>query len=108
MDRFNRLRLRRFGFLAILLAIAVLMVVFGLGPRALRLAARDPGAAALPDEYRYRFQRASRGSVTRALEQEIAFYQERVRRDPQGGLDLASLAGTYLGMARATGDLSWY
>jgi len=58
--------------------------------------------------YRYRFERSTRGTIIRDLQAEIAFYQERIARDPQGGLDLASLAGTYLRMARATGDLSWY
>jgi len=35
---------------------------------------------------------------------EIAVYEERVRRDPQGALDLAQLAGLYLQRARETGD----
>jgi tetratricopeptide (TPR) repeat protein len=59
-------------------------------------------------EYRYQFQRATRGSIVRDLQAEIGFYQDRIRRDPTGGLDLASLAGAYLRMARATGELSWY
>lgn len=58
--------------------------------------------------YRYPFERATRGSVTRTVEQEIAFYQARARRDPAGGLDRAALGQAYLKMARATGDLSWY
>ncbi|MGH8631622.1 MAG: tetratricopeptide repeat protein, partial [Burkholderiales bacterium] len=57
--------------------------------------------------YRYRFERAPRGAVRQMLESEIAFYQQRLSRDPNSGLDLASLAGTYLKMARATGDLTW-
>lgn len=35
---------------------------------------------------------------------EIAIYEERVRRDPQGALDLARLAGLYLQRERETGD----
>jgi tetratricopeptide (TPR) repeat protein len=46
--------------------------------------------------------------VTRALQEEIAFYQLRIRRDPAGGLDLAALSAAYLRMARATGDLKWF
>lgn len=60
------------------------------------------------DPYRYRFERAPRGAVRQAVQNEIAFYQERLGRDPQSGLDLAALAGAYLKMARATGDLSWF
>lgn len=59
------------------------------------------------ESYRYRFERAPRGAVLQALESEIAFYQERLSRDPRGGLDLAALAGAYLKMSRATGDLTW-
>jgi tetratricopeptide (TPR) repeat protein len=58
--------------------------------------------------YRYRFSRSAQGTVTLALGKEIAFYQERIRRSPEDGLDRASLASTYLKMARATGDVSWY
>lgn len=58
--------------------------------------------------YRYRFERPHRGSVKRVLEGEIAFLQTRISQNPDGGLDLAALAGTYLKMARATGDLKWY
>jgi tetratricopeptide (TPR) repeat protein len=60
------------------------------------------------EAYRYRFERSTRGSARAAVEREIEFYQERVRRDPGSGLTLASLGGAYLKMARATGDLSWY
>ncbi len=91
-----------------LTAVPVIAAVLVLGPPALRRLTGGGEALAGFETYRYRFERASRGSITRALEAEIAFYRERVRRDPQGGLDLASLAGAYLRMARATGDLSWY
>jgi tetratricopeptide (TPR) repeat protein len=60
------------------------------------------------EAYRYRFERAARGSARAAVEREIEFYQNRLRVDPNSGLTLASLGGVYLKMARATGDLSWY
>jgi len=66
-------------------------------------AAATPGTA-----YHYRFERASRGAVKQALQREIEFYQARLAYDPNSGLNLAALAGAYLRMARATGDLSWY
>src|SRR5256712_13870998 len=66
-------------------------------------AAATPGAA-----YHYRFERASRGAVKQALQREIEFYQARLTYDPSSGLNLSALAGAYLRMARATGDLSWY
>lgn len=58
--------------------------------------------------YRYRLQIPRSGSVTQALEKEIAFYQERIQHSPGDGLDRAYLAKTYLRMARATGNAQWY
>jgi tetratricopeptide (TPR) repeat protein len=60
--------------------------------------------------YRYPFTRlASESAVgSAALQQEIAFYQERIVRSPSDGLDLASLASAYVGMARLTGASHWY
>ena len=98
----------RFLRVVLLSAVPVLAVALVLGLPALRHLTRGEATGVGIEAYRYRFERATRGSVTRALEQEIAFYQERVARDPQGGLDLALLGGTYLRMARATGDISWY
>jgi len=60
------------------------------------------------DVYRYPFERTTRGRATEVLEQEIAFYQKRIQRDAEGGLDLASLAGVYLKKARLTGQTHWY
>lgn len=62
----------------------------------------------LDTAYQYRFEPSTPGTATKILEQEIAFYQERIRHDPDDGLNRASLAGTYLQMARATGDANWY
>src|SRR2546428_12008115 len=66
-------------------------------------AAATPGTA-----YHYRFERAPRGAVKQALQREIEFYQARLTYDPSSGLSVSALAGAYLRMARATGDLSWY
>lgn len=100
--------MKRVSAIFVLLPIALLLAAI---PPVLRAwTGREGGRtpAGFEASYRYRFQRASRGSVARALEAEIAFYQERIARDPEGGLDLAALARAYLKMARATGDLSWY
>ena len=64
--------------------------------------------AASPSPYRYHFDRLPQGAITRLLRDEIAFYQSRIQRTPQSGLDRAGLAGAYLKMARITGDLRWY
>lgn len=90
------------------LASASLLVMAG--PRWHVWSGRAGGqrAGGIDSLYQYRFQRMPKGSVRRALQGEIEFYQARISRNPDGGLDLASLAGTYLTMARATGDLSWY
>jgi len=66
------------------------------------------GEVGLDTPYRYRFSRPPSGTTTLALGKEMAFYQERIRQNPEDGLDRASLAGTYLKKARATGDASWY
>lgn len=58
--------------------------------------------------YHYNLIRPSSGTVTLELGKEISFYQRRIRQNPDGGLDRASLATAYLKMARASGDVSWY
>jgi tetratricopeptide (TPR) repeat protein len=60
--------------------------------------------------YRYRYHEslAAIQSPTQRGRQEIAFFQERVRQNPSGGLDRASLAQAYLKMAQITGEGSWY
>ncbi|MEO1351456.1 MAG: tetratricopeptide repeat protein [Cyanobacteria bacterium J06635_15] len=59
-------------------------------------------------EYRYPFTQPSPNQVVSQLEQELAFYQGRIRQSPQDGLNQAALAGAYLRFARATGDANWY
>ncbi len=93
---------RTVSLLAIPLAIAALIAAVPLARSRGSLAGAGGG------DFRYRFERPARGAVTKALEREIAFYQERIARHPSDGLDLAALGGTYLKMARATGDVSWY
>lgn len=93
------------SFAVLMLPIALLLTL-GLVVRP--WIGRAGGRTTALEAYRYRFERAPRGAVRQALESEIAFYQARISHDPRGGLDLAALAGAYLKMARATGDLSWY
>lgn len=42
------------------------------------------------------------------LQEEIAFYQQRVQIDPDSGLNLASLAQSYYKMGKAVGQGVWY
>ncbi|RIH82427.1 Lipopolysaccharide assembly protein B [Calidithermus roseus] len=89
--------------IAVFLALAGLVV--GLGLLAWREGPR------LPEAYRYRFGGLleARSQTRRsAYQAEIAFYQERLRRNPDSGLDLAALAGVYLKKGRVTGQSSWY
>lgn len=64
----------------------------------------------LDEPYRYPFHASlpSNRSPIPQLQQEIAFYQERIQQDSQRGLDYAALALTYLRMARTTGQGHWY
>lgn len=57
--------------------------------------------------YPFELTKTSR-SLEAGLSQEIAFYQGRLRLNPSSALDLAALAGTYLQLARLTGEDSWY
>ncbi len=70
--------------------------------------ARHSADARMVSPYRYRYERPAKGAVRGALQQEIAFYQDRIARNPSGGLDLAALGQAYLKMARSSGDLRWY
>jgi tetratricopeptide (TPR) repeat protein len=65
-------------------------------------------ALSRPHPWQYRFQRPAVGSVTKNIQQEIAFHQQRIEQQPTAGLERAALAASYLKMARATGDSSWY
>jgi tetratricopeptide (TPR) repeat protein len=58
--------------------------------------------------WKYPFQRQKVGNITQTIQQEIGFYQQRIQQQPTAGLDRSALAQTYLKMARATGESSWY
>jgi tetratricopeptide (TPR) repeat protein len=62
------------------------------------------------EPYRYRyFESAERmENPIGRIEQEIALYQERLRRDPMSALSLSSLATAYIQMAKVTGEGNWY
>ncbi len=88
----------------VVLSIVGLLLAVPVGYKVWQLVDRNTLAA----PYRYTFERPSPGSVTQKLEQEIAFYQGRLRHDPDGGMNRALLAMTYIKMARATGETSWF
>ncbi|WP_310425636.1 tetratricopeptide repeat protein [Chamaesiphon sp. VAR_48_metabat_135_sub] len=58
--------------------------------------------------WQYRFQRPEVGTITKNIQREIAFHQGRIQQQPTAGLERAALAQSYLKMARATGESSWY
>jgi tetratricopeptide (TPR) repeat protein len=58
--------------------------------------------------WKYRFERPAVGSITKNIQQEIAFHQRIIQQQPTAGLERAALAQNYLKMARATGESSWY
>lgn len=58
--------------------------------------------------WQYPFQRPEVGNITKNIQREIAFHQQRIRQQPTDGLERAALAQSYLKMARATGESSWY
>ncbi|MDJ0705296.1 MAG: tetratricopeptide repeat protein [Leptolyngbyaceae cyanobacterium MO_188.B28] len=61
-----------------------------------------------PSPYRYPFTQTNRTDITGQLEQELAFYKARIRRNPEDGLNQAAVAGVYLRLVQATGDANWY
>ena len=70
----------------------------------------DKSPASLDANYRYHFSDVLRNNPNQkeALQQEIAFYQQRLAVDSKSGLNRAALAGVYLKMARATGEGGWF
>ncbi|MEG4589337.1 hypothetical protein QUA54_29590 [Microcoleus sp. MOSTC5] len=64
----------------------------------------------LDANYRYHFSESLRNNPNQkeAIQQEIAFYQQRLAVDSRSGLNRAALAGVYLKMARATGEGGWF
>jgi Tfp pilus assembly protein PilF len=92
-------RRHRSGILAIVVAA---LVAAGTGVAHTARA----GHADIP--FRYHFERPPQGAISSLLRSEIAFYEDRLTRNPDGALDRAGLAGAYLKEARVTGDLRWY
>ena len=87
----------------------LLPVLAGLLAAAIGIAGAARGGMSRGDQaYRYRFERPPQGAISNLLRTEIAFYEERLARNPEGALDRAGLAGAYLKEARVTGDLRWY
>ncbi|MEO6860252.1 MAG: hypothetical protein ABI180_01705 [Microcoleus sp.] len=66
--------------------------------------------ANLDANYRYHFSEILRNNPNQKdiLQQEIAFYQQRLAVDSRSGLNRAALAGAYLKMARVTGEGGWF
>lgn len=64
----------------------------------------------LDTNYRYHFSESLRNNPNQkeAIQQEIAFYQQRLAVDSRSGLNRAALASSYLKMARATGEGGWF
>ncbi|MBE9186413.1 hypothetical protein IQ270_17420 [Microcoleus sp. LEGE 07076] len=70
----------------------------------------EKSPAELDAKYRYNFSETLRKNPSQkeAIQQEIAFYQQRLAVDSRSGLNRAALAGAYLKMARATGEGGWF
>ncbi|NJK68367.1 MAG: hypothetical protein HC789_22455 [Microcoleus sp. CSU_2_2] len=70
----------------------------------------EKSPAVLDAKYRYHFSEVLKNNPSQKedLQQEIAFYQQRLAVDSKSGLNRAALAGVYLKMARATGEQSWF
>jgi tetratricopeptide (TPR) repeat protein len=67
--------------------------------------------SSLPEAFRYKFSEAlgtRTATRTEAFAEEIGFLQDRVNRNSDSALDLAALAGGYIGKARVTGQNTWY
>jgi tetratricopeptide (TPR) repeat protein len=60
-----------------------------------------------PSPYQYPFSQTSINTTT-SLQREIAFYKQRLSKNPDSPLNKTSLARAYLKIARATGQNSWY
>lgn len=80
----------------LLLGVAVVIILLPYFPR--------PQQTLFP----YPYKTVSSDDALRKLEQDIAFYQERSSLSPNDGLELASLASSYLTKARVSGWANWY
>jgi tetratricopeptide (TPR) repeat protein len=86
-------------YLALVAAVIAVLVVLRL-PRSL--------SAQVSPLFPYPYQTVSADDALRRLENTIAFYESRTRANPEGGLELASLAGAYVQKARVSGWSTWY
>ncbi|WP_293337240.1 hypothetical protein [Microcoleus sp. CAWBG58] len=70
----------------------------------------NKSTANLDANYRYQFSETLRNNPNQkeAIQQEIAFYQQRLAVDSKSGLNRAALASAYLKMARVTGEGGWF
>lgn len=92
-------------------AISLLLVVTEPGFQDKVTALRNQTFSPLEAPYRYPFYDslvAGDRNPTARLQQEMAVYQEQVRRYPDRALEQASLATAYFKMARLTGEGNWY
>ncbi|MGB3135558.1 MAG: tetratricopeptide repeat protein [Nodosilinea sp.] len=58
--------------------------------------------------YGYAFSDSLQNQDQRTLERSISFYQGRIQKNPEDGMDQAVLANLYIQMARTARDESWY
>lgn len=101
-----------FGWWLLIVVPVVGIFVINLPPN-LRLISdmfSEKSPAELDANYRYHFSETliNNPNQKEAIQQEIAFYQQRLAVDSRSGLNRAALAGSYLKMARATGEGGWF
>ena len=69
---------------------------------------RNNNLVGIANSYPYSLNQSSPDRVISNLENEINFYREKIRHNPDDGLERAALAKAYLKMARTTGNVNWY
>lgn len=102
--------LKRFWVLFLLGVPLASFLLLTIAPKRFLSEMLNQESSQLQTPYHYPFSLSLPGTTNpkSLLQKEITFDQERVSQDPQGGLELASLAKAYLKMARATEEGSWY
>ncbi len=91
-------RLSRPALVATLLSLLSIGAVWGWHQRS--IGSQSP--------YRYSYTPTTTTRSLDVLNQELRFYQTRLRQHPDSSLDRTALAQTYLKMAKAKGDAHWY
>ncbi|MEG3990721.1 hypothetical protein QUA13_26960 [Microcoleus sp. S28C3] len=101
-----------FSWWLLIVAPLVGMVVVNLPPNLRFISGKfsNKSSENLDANYRYHFSESLKNNPNQkeAIQQEIAFYQQRLAVDSRSGLNRAALAGSYLKMARATGEGGWF